>query len=210
MQLKFWRQVALFAAWLPLAGCSEPTNSGAQETVVQETVVESIDETEAWRTDLMGALEVLDTTKRSVQQAGEAIDICETDDCYFRAVDAFEIAIREEDHAAQEYDLLLGQGVLLLTRIVDSTPTCGVECSSLLEVWIEEAAASRLFSSARAQENALYLDAWRCENEGCLADVLQRLDSAVEIRADAANRLDDAQQRRLAAERDTYDVLFGS
>ena len=210
MQLKFWRQVALMAAWLPLAACSEPTNSGVQETLAQETVVVSMDETEAWRADLMGALTVLDTTKRSVQQAGEAIDTCETDDCYFRAVDAFEIAMREENLAAQEYDLLLGRGVLLLTRIVDSTPTCGVECSSFLEAWIAEAAASRLFSSARSQENALYLDAWRCENEECLTDVLQGLDSAVAIRADAAIRLDEAQQRRLAAERETYDVLFGS
>ena len=172
--------------------------------------MKSIDETEAWRTDLIGALEALDTTKRLVQQAGEATDMCETDDCFFRAVDAFEMAVREEDLAAQEYDLLLGQGVQLLTRIVDSTPTCGVACSNLVEAWIAEATASRLFSSARAQENALYLDAWRCENEGCLANVSQRLDSAVVIRAGTAKRLDDAQQRRLAAERETYDVLFGS
>ena len=193
----------LFARALCVLMCVVSVSCGVSlESPASPSPDEMTSAREAYETAFFRLEAAADATDQALTAAYE----CEEVSCWDSSLQAADQALRAEDEAYLEFSTALDGRMRVLDALAEECRSC----PRYITASHEHAAAERMFQQARRLENGLYLEVLRCDTDACLERVTERLDAeAVPRRADAARRLNDAQQRMMDAEAAAYQELTG-
>lgn len=167
----------------------------------KEPLGPSVEEVEAVRGHYVTTFHRLEEVVDATDQAGSDAFDCESVACWEDSIATFEEAIQTEQNAWLEFDDAMSRRLTLLDALADAEGDECRSCPNYIGAVHLHVAAERMFQQARDAENKLYLEFLRCDSDACWNRIEDRLDEeAVPRRADAAQRLHDAQQRMLDAE----------
>ena len=171
----------------------------------------SVEEVEAVRTQYVTTFHRLEEVVDATDQAGSNAFECESVSCREDSIVTFEEAIQTEQYAWLEFDDAMSRRLTLLDALAGAEGDECRSCPNYLDTVHLHVAAERMFQQARDAENRLYLEFLRCESDACWNRIEDRLDEeAIARRADAAQRLHEAQQQMLDAEAAFYSEMEGN
>ena len=194
-----------------IVGAAVALAAGCGALQDREPVGPSVEEVEAARSHYVTAFYQLEEAADATDHAGADAFDCDSVSCLDTSIAAFDQAIQTEQRVWLEFDDAMSRRLRLVDQLADVEVDDCRSCPDYISATHLHVAAERMFQQARNIENELYLELLRCDSDSCWNSVEDRLDEeAVPRRADAAQRLYDAQQQMLDTEAAFYSEMEGN